>query len=283
MGIFSSLKNGWSLGKTSLITIKENPSLMLFPVISGASLIMVLMTFFGGGFYIFGDLLKSTASSSAPGESGTGDVFLYIIIFLFYLINYFVIVFFNVGLVHCARLILAGKQTNFVDGVNFALSRIGTVFAWAVLAATVGLLLNIIQNKAGKWGKVITGMIGAVWSIATFFVVPILAYEDVNPIDAVKRSGKMMKDTWGESLGATFSFGIFTFLGTFLIALPLGFLFGLIHPGAGIVAGVLIVGLIQISVSAANVVFLAAVYQNVHGEPIGNFDGDTLDSIFIEK
>lgn len=281
MAIFTSLKNGWKLGKTSLTTIKENPSLILFPLISGASLLLVLSSFFGGGYYLFGDSLNS-ATAESVGEEATNFIY-YLIIFLFYLINYFIIVFFNVGLVHCARLVLAGKQTHFGEGVKFALSRIGTVFAWAVLAATVGLILNVIQQKSGKWGEVITSIVGTVWSIATFFVVPILAYEDVNPFEAIKRSGKMMKETWGESLGATFSFGVFTFLGVLLVALPLGFVFGLIHPVAGFAIAFLVGGLVQIIVSAANIVFIAAAYQRVHGEPTGNFEGTALDSIFMEN
>ena len=101
--------------------------------------------------------------------------------FLFYLINYFIIVFFNVGLVHYAKMILEGKETSVSEGIQYATTRAGTILAWASLAATVGIILKTIQERSGAIGSIIVSIIGMVWSIATFFVVPVIAYEDVNP------------------------------------------------------------------------------------------------------
>jgi len=153
-----------------------------------------------------------------------------------------------------------------------------------VLAATVGLILKSIQENAGNLGRIITGIIGMVWGIATFFVVPVIAYEDVDPIQAVKRSAQIMKDKWGESIGANFSFGLFSLIGIFFVALPIGFFLGAtINPIAGMIVGILIFILVQIVVSAANMVFLAAAYQHVNNEPIGHFEEDVLDDVFIQK
>ena len=62
---------------------------------------------------------------------------------------YFIVVFFNVGLVYCARLILEGEETSFAEGISYAMTRTQTIFAWAALAATVGMILKTIQEKAG--------------------------------------------------------------------------------------------------------------------------------------
>jgi len=281
MGIFDRLSNGWKLGKMSLATIRDNPSLMLFPVISGAALTMIIISFLGGGYYFFGDEISRQVGSS---DGNTGEILSYVGMFIFYLVNYFIVVFFNIGLVHCARMILDGRETSFTDGINFAGTRLSVIFQWAVLAATVGVVLKAIQEKSGSVGKIITGIVGAVWGIATFFVVPILAYEDVSPIEAVKRSGQIMKDKWGESLGSNFSFGIFSFLGIFFVAIPLGFLMGyFVHPGVGIGVGILAFLLVNVVVSAAKVVFLTATYQHVNNLPTGNFDGRVLDGAFARK
>ena len=283
MKFFDRLSNGWKLGKMSLETIKDNPFLMLFPVISGAALTMIVLSFLGGGYFLFGESLSSGIHIETPSE-GTTDIIMYVALFLFYLINYFIVVFFNVGLVYCARLILEGEETSFAEGISYAMTRTQTIFAWAALAATVGMILKTIQEKAGSFGQILSGIIGIVWSIATFFVVPIIAYEDVSPIEAVKRSGKIMKEKWGESIGSNFSFGLFTIIGIFLVALPLGFAVGfLIHPIVGVVSGIVTFFLVNIAVSAGKMVFLTAVYQHVHGEPTGRFDGNTLDGIFIRK
>jgi len=282
MKLFDRLANGWKLGKTSLKTIKENPSLMVFPLISGLSLILVSLSFFGSGYVLFGEDILALASDETAVTSL--NLMMYVMAFIFYLANYFVIVFFNVALVYCAKRILEGNETTVGEGVRYAQTRIGTIFAWSVLAATVGLILKSIQERAGALGGIITGIIGVVWGIATFFVVPVVAFEDVSPIEAVKRSASIMKEKWGESIGANFSFGIFSLLGILFVALPVGFLLGAaIHPIVGIVAGILVFFLVQIAVSSANMVFLAAAYQHVNDEPTGHFDSDVLDDVFIPK
>ena len=284
MKLFDRLSNGWRIGKISLKTIQENPSLMLFPIISGFSLILVTLSFFGGGYMLFGTDIIAAADSSGSGSETAVSAFVYFLVFLFYLINYFVIVFFNVGLVHCAKMILEGKETSVGEGINYALTRISSILAWAVLAATVGLILKTIQERAGALGGFITSAIGMVWGIATYFVVPVIAYEDVSPFEAVKRSGQMIKDKWGESIGANFSFGLFALIGILFVAIPIGYLVGaMINPIVGIVAGILIFLLVQTAVSAANMVFLAAAYQHVNEEPTGYFESDVLDDMFTRK
>jgi len=283
MRFFDRLSNGWKLGKMSLETIRDNPSLMLFPVVSGTALTLVVLSFLGGGYFLFGDSIQAGVELEFANE-GTIDIIMYVAAFLFYLVNYFIIVFFNVGLVYCARLILEGEKTSFSEGISYAMTRTQTILAWAALAATVGMILKTIQERAGSAGQIISGIIGIVWSIATFFVVPIIAYEDVSPIEAVKRSGQIMKDKWGESIGSNFSFSIFTLIGILLVALPLGLIVGfLIHPLAGVAVGILTFILVNVAVSAGKMVFLTAVYQHVNDEPIGRFERDALDTIFIKK
>lgn len=282
MGLFDRLSKGWTLGKTSLQTIQENPSLMLFPVISMTSLILITISFFTSGYFLFGEDIA--AGNIDETLTNNIDVILYIAMFLFYLINYFIIVFFNVGLVHYAKMILEGKETSVSEGIQYATTRAGTILAWASLAATVGIILKTIQERSGAIGSIIVSIIGMVWSIATFFVVPVIAYEDVNPIEAVKRSSLIMKEKWGESIGANFSFGIFTLIGIICIALPTGYILGaMVNPIVGIAAGFIVFLLVQTAVSAANMVFLTAAYQHVNNEPTGHFEGDVLDDIFVQK
>lgn len=276
MNFFSRLSNGWDLLKISFATINRNKSLLLFPVFSVISLVLVLASFFGGGFFIVGDQIQALLDNEQYGNAvGLGIVFLY------YLINFFIIVFFNSALIHCAVKILNGEETSLGDGISFALSRIGKIFAWSVLSATVGTLLQWLQN-AGKIGEIVASLIGIAWSILTFFVVPVLIYEDKGVFESVKASGRMMKAKWGESLAANVSFGFFHFIGI-LIAFGIGALLFQANWVLGIVVGVAIVLLISTVITAARTVFVAAVYNHVSGRPTGDFDGAALDSVFIQK
>ncbi len=276
MGFFDRLSKGWKMGIASLKIIRKNKQLVLFPLISGVALILVVASFAGVIYANFGlDFEVMLEESSAID---------YVITFLYYLVCYFVIVFFNVGLVHCTRIYLQGGNPSFRDGVKFSMKRIPIILGWSVLSATVGLLLKAIQENSGAVGGIISGIIGVVWSIVTFFVVPVLAYEEVGPFEALKKSGKIMKEKWGESIGASFSFGILSLVAILLIALPLGIILSFIHPVIGITVGVLAVFLIQSIVSSAEMVFIASVYhQVVEDQPVDDFDSGLIDDLFVYK
>ncbi|MBP6825738.1 MAG: hypothetical protein KA165_04165 [Saprospiraceae bacterium] len=277
MKFLTRISNGWELAKISFATINKNRSLLLFPVFSVLSLILVLATFCGGAFFLAGDEISAMLDDEQQGNALLG----YSIVFLYYLINFFIIVFFNSALIHCAVKTLNDEETSLSDGISFAFSRIDKILGWSVLSATVGTLLQVLHNT-GKIGEIVASLIGIAWSILTFFVVPVLIYEDKGVIESVKESGRLMKAKWGESLAANVSFGFFHFLGI-LAAFAIGFLLAPLNMALAIVVGVALVFFVSTVISAAQTVFVAAVYNHVTGRPIGNFDGDTLDSVFITK
>lgn len=276
MSFFSRLSNGWELAKCSFETINKNRTLLLFPVLSGISLVLVLLTFFGGTFFLVGDEIEVLMNDEQYGNIlGLG------LIFVYYLINFSVIVFFNAALIHCAIKALNGEEVSLGDGISFAFSRIDKILGWAVLSATVGTLLQMLQ-ESGKIGQIVASLIGIAWSIMTFFVVPVLVYENRGVFDSVRASIDMMKQKWGESLAANVSFGFFHFIGL-ILAVVLGFALSSIHIFLGIVVGASLALLISIVISAARTVFVAAVYNHVTGLPTGEFDGAALDSVFVQK
>jgi hypothetical protein len=147
----------------------------------------------------------------------------------------------------------------------------------------VGTILRAIQDRLGSVGKIITGLIGVAWSIATFFVVPVIAYENLGPIGAFKRSVLLMKEKWGEKLGATFSFGIIQLVGFVLLAIPAFALGYLVHPIVGIALFALGAFFIIVVMSAAKVIFVSAVYHDINGDPVKHFNQQFADNLFVEK
>jgi hypothetical protein len=207
---------------------------------------------------------------------------IYAITFAFYLVNYFIVVFFNMALIHCAHLYFKGEQLTVGKGIQFSMSRIGAILSWAVVAATVGLILRIIQENVGWLGRIITGLIGIVWSVTTFFVVPVLAYENVGPVDAVKRSGSLMREKWGESIGAGFSIGLVGFIGGIFIILA-GIALAFIHPMVGGVFAILAFILLSVVLSAAQTVFISAAYHNATGSPVRHFRDEMFADLFVRR
>jgi hypothetical protein len=269
------MSNGWQLTLDSFAVLKENRQLILFPILSGISMMLVISSFLV--------ILLSSSGWDWTALRNQDNTTNYLFVFGYYLVNYFIIVFFNTALVHCTHLYFNGEKPTVGQGLRFAISRVGSILAWAVFAATVGTILRAIQDKVGALGKFITGLIGIVWSIATFFVVPVLAYEHLGPLDAFKRSASLMKQKWGESLTASFSFGILQLLGMLALVIPSFVLGALIHPLAGVALFMLGFFALIVLFSAVKMIFVSAVYHNINGDPVRHFNQQFADNLFVEK
>ena len=275
MSIFTRLSNGWQISMNSFKVLKENKQLIIFPILSGLSLLMLLASFV---VVVFANAGWDVDNISKPTTAGS-----YAIIFLFYIVNYFVVVYFNTALVHCTTLYFKGEDVTLRKGLDFSNSRIGAIFAWAVFAGTVGAILKIVQENLGSAGKIITGIIGVVWSIATFFVVPVIAYENLGPIAAFKRSVQIMKEKWGEKLGSSFSFGLIGLLGGVVIAVPSFIVGTVVHPVVGIGLAILALALLFAVISAAKSIFISAIYHNINGDPVEHYNQQFIDNLFKKQ
>jgi hypothetical protein len=274
MSFFERLSNGWKIAMSSFQVLKENKQLVVFPILSGISVIIL------SGLFTVGILASIGWDMDNLNTEGFTH---YLLAFGFYLINYFVVVFFNMALIHCTRLYFHGEEVTIEKGLRFSMSRLGVIFAWAVFAATVGTILKAIQENSGIIGKIITGIIGVVWNIAVFFVVPVIAYEGLGPVAAFKRSSQLMRQKWGESLAGTFSLGLISFLGILVVSIPLFLLGAAFHLLAGVVLAVVGAMVIVTIISATETIFLSAVYHNINGDPVKHVNQQMVDNLFVQK
>jgi hypothetical protein len=152
-----------------------------------------------------------------------------------------------------------------------------------MLAATVGTILRLLEENFGWLGKLVISLVGVAWSIATFFVVPVIAYENVGPFDALKRSTTMMKNKWGESIGAGFSFGLVQLVGFLVVGGGLFLLGAIFNIVIGIILAVFGVLLVSAIISAAQTIFISAVYHNINGDVTEHFNQQMIDNLFEEK
>ncbi|WP_292427176.1 DUF6159 family protein [Methanoregula sp.] len=213
--MFERIMRSFELVKASWRILMEDKKLLAFPIMSGIVTLLVIATFVVP--LIFTDGAYSLATNSVTGI---------ILLFLFYLVSYFVVIFFNVGLISCVHAKLNGKSMTVREGLSAAGRHIGSIFAWAIVAATIGLILHMIEDRAGFLGQVAAAIVGGVWSLVTLFVVPVLAFEDKGVFSAMKESLGLFKKTWGESVVGTISITlIFAAIGVVGLLLVLGTLF----------------------------------------------------------
>jgi len=276
----------WALMKASATVLRSDKSLLVFPLLSGLCTLLVAASF-----------LIPVAVMVIGGEHAGQDFHqrmsagAYLLMFAFYLVQYFVIIFFQTALTGVALMHLRGEPTSVAEGFALARSRLPHIFGYALIAATVGLVLRMIQERLGLIGRLVVGFLGLAWTVATFLVVPILASEDVGPVDAVKRSVELLKRSWGENLigngGIGVVFGLLMLVAVLIGALLIGSAVALQSVVAIVLAvivvvlGFILLGLIQSSLQG---IYAAALYRYAEaGEASVGFDQALLEQAFRSK
>ena len=281
--MFERLSRSWGLIKASAGVLAKDKELLVFPLLSAACTLLVAAAF----------LLPALGLGALDGlRSGGGVSFAaYLLAFLFYLAQYFVIFFFNTALVGAAMIRLEGGDPTLRDGLRIASGKLVPILGYAAIAATVGMLLRAVQERAGFIGKLVSGALGVAWTLASFLVVPVLVARDIGPIDAVKESALLLKKTWGENLigqgGVGLVFGLLFFV---LALVGVAAIVAAALTGSGtlivlvvalVIAAMLLAALIQAALAG---IYSAALYRYAVGEGGSEgFDAQLLGQAFRAK
>lgn len=264
------ISRGFRLLGASWRVLQQDRELLWLPVLSFA-LIVIAAAGFGGIGWAAG-LFGKEQQSLSPGA--------YVLAFAFYFVTYFIAIYFNAAVIGAAMQRLEGGDPTLADGLRVANSKLGKIAGWAALAATVGLIIRALSERAGFLGRIVLAIVGAAWSAITFFVVPVLLFEPVGVTGSVKRSASLFRQRWGEQFTGTIGIG----LAMFLISIPVvlvAVLLGAAASWVGIAFGILAIGLLAAVGSALSGVFNAALYRYATtGEASGAFALEDLNGTF---
>ena len=278
--MFDRFKRSADLVKVCATVLRQDTHLLVFPFISGIASLLVVLCF---ALPIFG--LKGFDGMAE------NEPLVYSTAFLFYVVQYFVIFYFNVALVGATMIRMDGGTPSVKDGLAVANGRLGAILGYAVIAATVGVVLRAIQERVGFLGRIIVGMLGVGWTVATFLVVPVLVARDSGPVQSIKDSASLLKQTWGENVIGQAGMGLFFGLLTFAIVLGgVGLAIGALYIGSVALAvlvavcGVLLLLGSFLVLCALSGIYSAALYRYASGgqSSIG-FDNGVLGAAFQPK
>ncbi|HKJ28012.1 MAG TPA: DUF6159 family protein [Anaerolineales bacterium] len=281
--MFSRISNSWELVKASAGVLRKDKELLVFPIISTIGVILVTLGFILP--FALGGLFDSVFSGKFQFAG-------YVVMALYYVVQYTVIFFSNTALVGAAMIRLEGGDPTVRDGIQIALKNFGNILGYSLIAATVGVILRSISERSEGLGRFVVSLLGTAWNVATFLVVPVLAVEGIGPIEAVKRSTSLLKRTWGEQIAGNFGMGLFTFLAIIGVSLVGGAaIFGMVALDIGVVPIVLVAGLVLLLLvlvglvsSTLNSIYTAAVYQYATtGESGEFFDSQLVQHAFRQK
>lgn len=219
----SKFDRSWQLLKGSFQVIGGNRKLLLFPVVSFAFTLVIVL------FFLAPVVLAPTGHSLADpahwkavvdriGVVDTGGrqqqmVFhntTYAFIAVVYLVSMFCATFFNVAFYSEILKALRGEAVSVRSGLAFALGRIRPILLWSLFAGLVGLVIKALEQRFGWVGRLVLRFIGMVWSVASVFAIPVIVCEEEsNPVTLLRHSAQTLRKTWGESLigyvGITFA------------------------------------------------------------------------------
>jgi hypothetical protein len=229
----------------SFRVLRRDKQLMVFPILSTLAAMAVSLPFILAWF--------------AAGQPRQWDVPTLVIGFLWYSCGNFVMVFFNCALAANAQTFFEGGRPSLGQGIRQAAGHAPSILMWAVVSSTVGMVLRWLDERAGLVGRIVIGIIGIGWNMATYLIVPVLVIEDRGVMESIRRSGELLRKTWGEQIVGSIFFGwaglLFAIPGVVLGAVAMnGFL-----PLIPVV--VLYFVALFAAVSAARQIFTVALYR----------------------
>ena len=269
-GFFNRVSNTFKMMKSCLDVLKKDRELILFPVFAAISVAIFVLIISAGGY--LDNLDTEQGGSLAP------------LILLIFGAN-FLIVFFNSALVSAALERLRGGDPNVKSGLSHAIKHIHHIFFWSIIVTIVAILIAIIRGDRREnsiFREIFASIIQAGWAMMTFFVVPIIVSENIGPINAIKRSTSLFKQTWGDQVVANFGFGIFQLFGV-LLGVVVGWFFGLFSPVLGAFLGGSIAVMSVAIIYTLEGIYKAALYEFALGEKPLEFQQEDLRTAYQRK
>jgi hypothetical protein len=276
----SRIGRGWRLTKDSWAILKADRSLLAFPVVGSIAATVALVIVLAPGIGIW----------AATDSWWTALPFAALALYL----ATFVTIFMGVGLAAATAQAMDGQNASLRSGLAAARQHTGAIAKWALVQATVGLIINALQQMAESEngllriiGLIFTMLVSVAWTLASFFVIPLLAFENLGPGAALKRSVAIIRERWGEGVVGSAAIGGIVFLIGILPGIALVAL-GVVAGGAGgivlAVVGVLVIVVAAVVGNTLSQVFRVALYRFATGGPAApGFDPDDLEHAFRPK
>jgi len=272
------IKMGLRFAGASWRVVRKEPSLLAFPLFA---------TIFG---LLYTLLIVAPLGVVGWLAIGENTILLWVLVAIMLFGSSIGATFFGVAAAANASRVFNGEDPKIGDGIALARSRFGVIVKWALVAATVGLVLNLIGSRGG-FGAILVRMVGgAAWGIASFFALPVLALEGLGPFDTLKRSVSVVRQKWGESLVGTVGIGAVTFL--FVLAAAAVVAIGIFAGVSGlwvvgipliIIGAVALVAVMAVA-SVLRAVFTVAVFRfATEGVAVEGFDAADLERAFRSK
>ena len=235
-GALSRVKTGYILIRESIGILRNNRTLAAFPIVAGLAGLGFILAI---GAPTVGVTTFDNDASTIVAFAGAAGI---------YFGTAFIAAFFSAGLVDQTRTVLQGGDPSLKAGLRSAWRVKTPLVVWAVISATVGLIIDAISESDSVFAQILAAVLGVSWSLLTFFIIPVIVFENPSTTEMFRQSGQRFKETYGETI-----IGMF---GATIAGLVVGIPFFLAGLAALEILGSLLVGipLVIIGIALAQVV-----------------------------
>lgn len=284
MGVLS---RSLALFRSSWGVLRQDKELLILPMVSAITSMVCVAPFIG---LVILAALPTHGSAFGNSELSIGP-FGYAMLFLAYLVGSYVTIFFQAALVLAANERLSGGSPTLGWALSAAAVNAGRILPWAIVSATVSIVLQAIEERAGFIGRIVVGLVGLAWTLVTFLVLPLLVIEQVGVREAFSRSATAFRRTWGENVVVNGGLGLVMGLITVMVVAftsPV-LILGMSADSAPLVAvgiALIVIAVISVSVlgAALSGVFRTVLYRYaVLGEAPSGFSADQIEGAFRPK
>src|SRR5262249_38974427 len=133
----STIRRSYAIFVESLRVLSKDKEILIFPFLSGIVTIVAFVTM------VFAGMTSGLLQQFQGGNRAFG----YVVLFIWYFVSWFIVLFFNVAVIECASIRLRGGDPTVADGFRASMKHIGRIAAWALVSATVGVILRVIAER----------------------------------------------------------------------------------------------------------------------------------------
>ena len=272
------ISRGWTLTKVSWEVVKRRPALLVLPVMS-------LITTAVAGMILLGPWAFDVVDQHSKLRIFVAAA---VCSYPFVLIS----TFFNVAFYAMANAAFDGREMGIGEALAVARKHLRSIAVWSLVSTLVGTALRALEQAPGGGAlalRIAEVLLSAAWALASYFVVPALAIEDLNVRDAMRRSISVIRERWGESVTGNFVIGVIMTL--VLIPVVIVGAIGIAIAGSTPVLGYVIIALavvvggavLLVQTAVAQVFRLAVFRFATTGEAAAPFTNEQLESAFRQR
>ena len=255
---------------------RDEPGLMMVPAVA----FVVQLLICGLGFLVLWPSLR--AVNTTDGQSAHFSAEQWLVGVVVGVLVMFVSVVSHATIIARVMARFHGQSVTNAQAARAALTKSPQLLGWAFINYVVISILRNIGNR-GILGFLVGALLRAGWMLASFFVVPVILFEDKGAVASIKRSVQLCRSKWGENIVGNGALGAVAMV-AILVDVVVSVLIGSVFAPLGAVVGIIGLVAILLVLTVATAAFNAALYwYAVTNQSPGQYSVGDLQSAYRQK